>query len=252
MSLSFDVDYPEDVQSLPDVCDFLDKLGLKASFAVIGRLVETYPDQHRAVLNAGHEIINHTYSHPENELLHPHERFDDLSAQDQKDQILRCHRICQDLLGVAPQGFRAPHFGNVESRLFYETLAGLGYRFSSSLSSAASPGFGLPFSTGCGVWEFPVSCCPQHPFAVLDTWHSFRKQKARHREKGRFSGLVGELVELASRYRGYLNLYLDPRDLVESEEVRLALIVLASGRDKLRPLTYGSHLEMIESNFSQR
>lgn len=247
ISLSFDVDYPEDAESLPEVCEFLDQLGLKASFAVIGRLVEAYPDQHRVVVRAGHEIINHTYSHPANELLHPHEHFDELSAQDQKDQILQCHRVCQDLLGVSPPGFRAPHFGNIQGRLFYETLAGLGYRFSSSLSSAASPAFGLPFSTGHGIWEFPVSCCPRHPFAVLDTWHCFRKQKARHREEGQFSGLVGELIELASRYRGYLNLYLDPRDLVEFEEVRLALKVVASGRDKLRPLTYGSHLDMIQS-----
>ena len=252
MSLSFDVDYPEDAESLPQVCEFLDKLGVKASFAVIGRLVETYPDQHRVVLDAGHEIINHTFSHPENELLHAHERFDDLSAQDQKDQILQCHRVCQDLLGVAPEGFRAPHFGNVRGRLFYETLAGLGYRFSSSLSSAASPGFGLPFRTGHGLWEFPVSCCPRHPFAVLDSWHSFRKQKARHRAAGQFSALVGELLELAWKNRGYLNLYLDPRDLVEFEEVRLAVILLAAGRDKLPLLTYGSHLDMIDSRLSKQ
>ncbi|GAI42056.1 unnamed protein product, partial [marine sediment metagenome] len=80
----------------------------------------------------------------------------------------------------------------------------------------------------------------------------FRKQKARHREEGQFSGLVGELIELASRYRGYLNLYLDPRDLVEFEEVRLALKVVASGRDKLCPLTYGSHLDMIQSCLRRR
>ena len=252
MSLSFDVDYPEDAESLPEVCSFLDKLGLKASFAVIGRLVKSHHDLHRVVLDAGHEIINHTYSHPENELLHPSQQFDDLSAQEQKEQILQCHRVCQDLLDVSPQGFRAPHFGNVGGRQFYETLAGLGYRFSSSLTSAASPGFGLPFGTEHGIWEFPVSCCPRHPFAVLDTWHSFRKPRARHSGAGQFSALVGELLELVSQNRGYLNLYLDPRDLVEFEEVRLAVEVLASGKDKIPPLTYGSHLDMIESRLSEQ
>mgnify|MGYP005657244893 CR=1 FL=1 len=252
MSLSFDVDYPEDAESLPEVCSFLDKLGLKASFAVVGRLVKSHPDLHRAVLDAGHEIINHTYSHPENELLHRGQQFDDLSAQEQKEQILQCHRVCQDLLDVSPQGFRAPHFGNVEGRLFYEILAGLGYRFSSSLTSAASPEFGLPFATEHGIWEFPVSCCPRHPFAVLDTWHSFRKPRARHSRAGQFSALVGELLELVCQNRGYLNLYLDPRDLVEFEEVRLAVELLASGKDKIPALTYGSHLAMILNRLSAR
>ena len=30
ISLSFDVDYPEDAESLPEVCEFLERLGLKA------------------------------------------------------------------------------------------------------------------------------------------------------------------------------------------------------------------------------
>ena len=92
MSLSFDVDYPQDAENLGRVCELLDKIGLRAGFAVIGSLVEQYPAEHRILIEAGHEIINHTYSHPHNE------PFEELSPQARKQQMERCHFVCEDLL----------------------------------------------------------------------------------------------------------------------------------------------------------
>jgi len=247
ISLSFDVDYAEDVSSLGEVCNILQELGVTASFAVVGCLVEKYPDEHRILSQAGHEIINHTYSHPDNEILHPNERFDDLSPEDQKNQIKRCHLVLEDLLGVSPQGFRAPHFGNVRDRRFYQTLAELGYSYSSSIISVDSPGFGLPFKTEEGIWEFPVSCCPVHPFTALDTWHALRKPKARHKKAGEFASLVTESVALVKLYGGYLNLYLDPRDVAGYDEARKAIQALkAPGPDLPGIITFSSHLELLQ------
>ncbi|MEA1997164.1 MAG: polysaccharide deacetylase family protein [Gemmatimonadota bacterium] len=245
-SFSFDIDYPEDVAGLEKIYGILEKLGIKASFAVVGRLVEDFPAEHRLLSRAGHEIINHTYSHPDNELFHPHERFDELTQEEQKGQIERCHDVCRKVLGVAPRGFRAPHFGNVTGRGFYKCLLELGYTFSSSVVSVDSPGLGLPFKTPEGVWEFPVSCCPEHPFAVLDTWNAFRSPRARHKKKGEFAALVAESAEMVKRCGGYLNLYMDPRDVVEYDEAADALITFEPHPGRPEIITYGRFLELLE------
>jgi peptidoglycan-N-acetylglucosamine deacetylase len=248
LSLSFDVDYPEDVQALGPVCDTLEQLGLKASFAVIGKWVEKYPAEHRLLIEAGHEILNHTYTHPDHEILHPGEPFDSLADTRQKDEIIRCHDACGDVLGTVPQGFRAPHFGNVTGRGFYSMLAETGYRFSSSVISVDSPGFGLPFEASQGIWEFPVSCCPMHPFAVLDTWNAFRKKGAKHAGPGRFAALITEAAALVSANGGYLNLYLDPRDVVEFEEARRGVECLKPGPDVPFAVTYSHLLEQLSAS----
>ena len=41
----------------------LDKYDAKATFFVLGKNVEMYPDLYRRILDAGHRIGNHTYSH---------------------------------------------------------------------------------------------------------------------------------------------------------------------------------------------
>jgi len=245
LNLSFDVDYPEDAAALGDLCDTLAGMNLVASFAVIGKLVEKYPREHRLLVEAGHEILNHTYTHPDHELLHPRENFDGLTLSAQKEQIERCHQACGDVLGVAPQGFRAPHFGNMSGRGFYSALSEAGYRYSSSVISVDSPEFGLPFVASEGIWELPVSCCPRHPFTALDTWHALRKKRARHTAPGKFAALVSEAAGLAAGNGGYLNLYLDPRDVVEYEEARRGLDSLKPGPGVPPQLTYAQLLERL-------
>ena len=245
LNLSFDVDYPEDVEALGTLCDILAELGLVASFAVIGKWVEKYPREHRLLVDAGHEILNHTYTHPDHDLLHPREPFDSLSFHEQKEQIKRCHEVCADVLGVRPAGFRAPHFGNVTGGNFYGALMEVGYRFSSSVISVDGPEFGLPFAAAHGIWEFPVSCCPRHPFTVLDTWHALRKKRARHSAPGQFAALISEAAALVSGNSGYLNLYLDPRDVVEYAEARRGLERLKPGPGVPSQLTYAQLMDRL-------
>jgi len=246
LTLSFDVDYPEDVESLPALCDRLASAGITAAFAVIGMLVRRFPVEHRRLVEAGHEVLNHTYSHPDNELLHPNETFDQLTPQARLAQIEDCRKACEDVLGISPEGFRAPHFGKVTGRDFYGILRDTGCRFSSSVIAPGTRTFGLPFRTAEGIVEFPVSCCPVHPFAVLDTWHSLRTPGGRHASPGRFSSLCREALALAADSRGYLNLYFDPRHVSRHPEAGKAVELLAPARHGLRLATYRDHLAQIE------
>ena len=220
LTLSFDCDYREDVEALPELLDMLAEYRFKASFACIGRWIERFPDEHRAILEYGHEILNHTYSHPNNEELNPDRYFNALSAVEQREEIAQCHSVCQDILDYNPIGFRTPHFGNLHTAGIYGILRELGYVYSSSVIAPRSPSFGLPYQTKESLLEFPVSCCPRHPFTCFDTWHCLRKPGAWHRKGDEFYRLFVKLIEVGITNGAYINLYFDPRDIVAYEANR--------------------------------
>jgi hypothetical protein len=245
LTVSFDVDYPRDALALGPLCELLDKLGITASFAVVGEFVKRYPGQHRLLAEGGHELLNHTQNHPDNELLCPDRNFDQLSPQEQAQEIELCTITCREMLGVELKGFRAPHFGNVSSRDFYQLLAGQGYSFSSSMMATETETCGQPFLTAEGIWEFPVSTCPRHPFAVLDSWHALRKPGGRHTDSGQFAALVSESIEMAAEYGAYLNLYFDPSHILEFPQAIEALSELSPERHGLPMLTYSGYLDLL-------
>lgn len=49
----------------PPLLDLLDRFGVRATFFLIGNQVERLPQLARAVADAGHQIGNHTYTHPD-------------------------------------------------------------------------------------------------------------------------------------------------------------------------------------------
>lgn len=62
VALTFD-DGPYPQYTRP-ILDILDKYHAKATFFVVGRLAANYPDLLREMKQKGHEIANHTYTHP--------------------------------------------------------------------------------------------------------------------------------------------------------------------------------------------
>ncbi len=121
-TLSFDCDLKEDYDALPLVLTMLRKLDIKASFAIIGKWIEVYPDIHRRIIAEGHEIINHTYTHPNNEHFSPDKYMVNLSLQEKKEEIARCHEVCEKILKYSPVGYRAPHLGSSHGMEIYPVL----------------------------------------------------------------------------------------------------------------------------------
>lgn len=230
--ISFDCDFPRDVNVLPKLVDLLDDYGCRASFACIGQWVKKYASEHRHLVAAGHEIINHTETHPN--LYHPNydyacsedlsrAYFNRISKDERRREIERGHATIVDVLGVFPNGFRTPHFGALHVDDVYSILADLDYTFSTSVPVA---GVGsLPFRTAEGIWEIPVSPCPKHPFGVFDSWHSIGKCKASHAGCGELTDLFGQLLDNTAD-SGVANIYLDPYDAVESGELEKMLKLL--------------------------
>lgn len=61
VALTFD-DGPDETKT-DEILDVLERHGVKATFFMIGKNAELYPDVAARVIAAGHEVGNHTYSH---------------------------------------------------------------------------------------------------------------------------------------------------------------------------------------------
>lgn len=83
----------------PAFLEVLARYGVRATFFVCGANVERLPDVARRTLEAGHEIANHTHSHPLLLKLPPWRV---------RTEVERAQRTIDERLGVRPTMFRAP------------------------------------------------------------------------------------------------------------------------------------------------
>jgi len=65
------------------ILDVLDTYGARATFFCLGRQVEQHPENYRAILDAGHAVGNHTYSHLNGWTTSNRKYFDDISRAGQ-------------------------------------------------------------------------------------------------------------------------------------------------------------------------
>ena len=96
VALTFD-DGP--CEATPRILEVLSRYGVPATFFQCGVNVERAPARAREVVAAGHEIGNHTYTHP---MLHFRRR------EFIEEQIARAQSAILDHTGVTPRWFRAP------------------------------------------------------------------------------------------------------------------------------------------------
>lgn len=122
VALTFD-DGPDPVFTAP-ILDTLKSRGAVASFFVLGRQVQRLPDLTRRIAREGHEIGNHSWSHPE---------LAGLSESAIQFELTATGRIVEAVTGQRPLLFRPPYIGDArpatEDRLRPMAIAGdLGYR----------------------------------------------------------------------------------------------------------------------------
>ena len=102
IALSFD-DGPHP-RFTPIILDLLDRYGIKATFFMIGRNVESYPVVAKEVMARGHEIGNHTFSHPHMRAVSEKELLWEI---EQTEKILADNGIPRPRLFRPPEGFRS-------------------------------------------------------------------------------------------------------------------------------------------------
>lgn len=84
----------------PKLLNILEHENVKATFYMVGRMVKESPAVARAVAGAGHEIGNHSYTHP---------NLQRLSARDVLSQIERADEAILAATGSLPKTLRAPY-----------------------------------------------------------------------------------------------------------------------------------------------
>lgn len=86
-------------EDVPLILAALEQYNVRATFFVVGQWAEEHPESVRAIAQAGHELGNHSYSHPD---------MTALSREDIAAQITRCNEAVRAITGKAPTLFRAP------------------------------------------------------------------------------------------------------------------------------------------------
>jgi peptidoglycan/xylan/chitin deacetylase (PgdA/CDA1 family) len=90
------------------ILDVLAEHSARATFFVIGSAVERHSDLIRRMDSEGHEIGNHTWSHPK--------LARDCDDDRVRDELARTNAVLAEITGRAPRRFRGPHY-DVDDRV---------------------------------------------------------------------------------------------------------------------------------------
>lgn len=99
MKLALTFDDGPDGRYTDEILDVLGEYGVKATFFVIGKNCESSPDVLRRVVEEGHEVGNHTYSHP---------HLKGLSEEELEKQIKMTEQLVLNYTGIKTKLFRPP------------------------------------------------------------------------------------------------------------------------------------------------
>jgi len=129
--------------------------GARATFFMLGWVAERHPAMVRRIVDAGHELASHGFSHGRAHDQQPDEFLDD---------IRRAKTTLEDLSGNEVRGYRAPSFSvGPRNPWAFDCIAKAGYRYSSSVYPIRHDHYGapdsprFPYETRPGLMELPVS-----------------------------------------------------------------------------------------------
>lgn len=97
VSLTFDAAWGN--EDLAQILDILDRYQVRATFFMTGDWVSRFPDEVRAIAAAGHDLANHSDTHPQ---------MSHLSADEIRKEIQDAHEKVRVLTGISMNLFRPP------------------------------------------------------------------------------------------------------------------------------------------------
>ena len=111
-------DSPDDISrglfagevGIPRLLKLFKRHKIPATWFAPGHSIETFPNQMKMIVDAGHEVGAHGYSH-ENPIA--------MSAKQEEDVLLKSIELIKDLTGKGPTGYVAPwwEFSNITNEL---------------------------------------------------------------------------------------------------------------------------------------
>lgn len=98
VALSFDAAWGN--EDTAQILEILAKHQVHVTFFMTGGWVESYPEDVKAILAAGHDLGNHSQTHP---------NMSKLSNEAQQEELMKVHNAVKELTGVEMELFRPPY-----------------------------------------------------------------------------------------------------------------------------------------------
>lgn len=98
IAISFDAAWGN--EQTETLIDILDTYGVKTTFFVVGDWAEQFPESVKALHEAGHEVCNHSDTHP---------HMPQLDAAGQTAELTACNEKIAAITGETPKLFRPPY-----------------------------------------------------------------------------------------------------------------------------------------------
>ncbi len=105
IAISFDAAWGND--DTETLINILKEYNVPATFFVVGAWVDKYPESVKALSDAGHQIQNHSNTHP---------HMPQLSKEQMMDEIESCNKKIENITGVCPTLLRPP-YGDYDNSL---------------------------------------------------------------------------------------------------------------------------------------
>lgn len=110
--------------------------GVKATFFTLGWVAERYPQLIRRMVEGGHEVASHGYSHV---------RVTNQTPEDFRADVVRTKALLEDVSGQEVRGYRAASYSIGAANLWaLDVLADTGHRYSSSIYPIRHDLYGMP------------------------------------------------------------------------------------------------------------
>lgn len=113
VALTFDDGPTEKTEAILDI---LNRNEIKATFYLTGKEIEAHPDLAKKIIEAGHEVGNHTYSHAKNVFKSP---------SFIENEILKTNELIRQMGYTGPMYFRSPYCKKLVILPYYLNKYGL-------------------------------------------------------------------------------------------------------------------------------
>lgn len=141
------------------ILEILDRSGIKATFFVLGWIAERCPAIVREIIQQGHELASHGYSH---QLVY------NQTPEVFKQETETSKKLLEDISGTAIQGYRAASYSVTKQSLWaLDIIAETGFEYDSSIFPVKHDRYGIPdahelphkLTTPAGhtLTEFPIT-----------------------------------------------------------------------------------------------
>jgi polysaccharide deacetylase family protein (PEP-CTERM system associated) len=123
-------------QNTDRILELFDAHDVKATFFMLGWVAERYPALVRRIVDNGHELASHGYSHV---------RVTRQKPQEFSEDIGKTRKLLEDAAGCEVKGYRAASYSIVRETLWaHDLLQEAGYRYSSSVYPIHHDLYGIP------------------------------------------------------------------------------------------------------------